>query len=281
MTSLSVEPAPRAAHLPPVGTLRLGLARGALELKQFFREKDYVVFTFSLPAVLLVLLGSIFGQEIGDTGVTKGQLLAAGMIGAGVISTSFTTLGVGICLDREDGTLKRLRGTPMPPAAYFIGKFILVAVCSVAEVVLILAVGTLMFGLDLPSTPGKWWTFAWVFALGLAACTLLGIAVSGLPGSARSAPAVINMPFLALQFVSGVFITPITVLPTLMVTVASVFPVKWICQGFRSVFLPDELAAWEPAGTWELGRTALVLGAWCAVGLALCLLTFRWTGRRR
>jgi ABC-2 type transport system permease protein len=52
-----------------------------------------------------------------------------------------------------------------------------------------------------------------------------------------------------------------------------------MAQGLRSVFLPDALAASEPAGSWELGRVALVLTAWCLVGLLLCVRTFRWQDR--
>jgi ABC-2 type transport system permease protein len=52
-----------------------------------------------------------------------------------------------------------------------------------------------------------------------------------------------------------------------------------MAQGLRSVFLPDALQAQEPAGSWELGRVALVLGLWCVVGLALCVRTFRWQDR--
>jgi len=58
--------------------------------------------------------------------------------------------------------------------------------------------------------------------------------------------------------------------------VAAFFPVKWMAQGFRSVFLPDSMAMFEPAGSWELERVALVLAAWCVIGLVLCLRTFRW-----
>ena len=46
------------------------------------------------------------------------------------------------------------------------------------------------------------------------------------------------------------------------------------------MFLPDSMQVYEMAGSWELGKVALVLGAWCVVGLALCLLTFRWSNRR-
>ena len=62
-----------------------------------------------------------------------------------------------------------------------------------------------------------------------------------------------------------------------MQQIAALFPLKWLCQGMRSVFLPDSFASQEAAGSWELGRIALVLGAWCVGGLLLCLATFRWS----
>ncbi|KAA9150564.1 ABC transporter permease [Amycolatopsis acidicola] len=266
------------AALP--GTFTIGLARGSAELREFFRTKEAVVFTFALPAVLMVLLGSIFGGNYDSTGVTAGQVFAAGMIGSGIVSTSFVSMGNQIALDREDGTLKRLHGTPIPATAYFVGKIILVAVTSVAEVVLLLLVAMLLFGLKLPSGAANWFTFFWVFVLGIASSALLGIAISALARSVTGATAIMQLVYLTLQFISGVFVTPITTLPHVMVQVASFFPVKWICQGFRSVFLPDSMAAYEMAGQWELGKVALVLGAWVVAGLLLCRLTFRWSNNR-
>lgn len=258
--------------LPSAATI--GLARGRVELREFFRRKEMVIFTFSLPAVLLLLLGSI------EHGQYTGQLLTAGMIGAGVVSTSFVSVGIGIALDREDGTLKRLRGTPMPAVAYFTGKLVLVLVSSIAEVVLLLLVGTLVFHVQLPGTASGWLTLVWVFLLGVTGCALLGIAASSLTRSARSAPAVLNLVFIVLEFISGIFVVPITTLPGWMVRLASVFPVKWLAQGFRSVFLPGNLSVLEAAGQWEHARTAIILGAWCLAGLVLCLVSFRWTNRR-
>ncbi len=259
-------------------TLTIGLARGGVELRQFFRAKEQVVFTFTFPAIILVLLGSIFDQQY-QNGVTAGQVFAASMIAAGVVATSFNNLGINVALNREDGTLKRLRGTPMPPAAYFIGKIILVAVASLAEVVLMLAVGMLLFGVKLPSEADRWFTFLWVFVLSVVACSLLGIAISSIAGSAQSAAAVTNVPYIALQFMSGVYI-PIDGVPEWMRDIGSLFPIKWAAQGFRSVFLPDSMMVREAAGSWELGKTALVLGGWCVLGLVLCLLTFRWTNKK-
>ncbi len=268
MTAATAVALPRAVPL--------GLARGGLELRRFLRNREAVVFTFSLPTVLLVLLGSVFGGQYEAAGVTSSQVLAAGMIAAGIMSTTFVSLGTDIAGDRDDGTLKRLRGTPVPPAAYFLGKIVLVAVTTVAQIAIMLTVAVLLFDLSLPATAADWLTFGWVFALGVVACSLLGIAISSLARNARAATALTQLPYLALQFVSGVFVNPLTALPAGLVVAASFFPVKWMAQGFRSVFLPDSMAVLEPAGSWELGRVALVLGAWCAIGLVLCLTTFRW-----
>jgi ABC-2 type transport system permease protein len=266
----------REAGLP--GVWRLGAARGGIEVKEFFRDKMAVAFIFGLPSILLVLLGSIFGSQAAAQDVTVGQLFTAGMIAGGIMSTSFQYLAIAIATERENGMLKRLSGTPMPRPAYFTGKVVQVVVCTVAETVLLMAVGMLFYHLHLPTEPARWWTFAWVFVLGTAACSLLGIAASSVPRSASSAMPVITLPFTVLQFISGVYV-PFTVVPDWMRAVASLFPLKWMAQGMRSVFLPEQAAALEPAGSWEHGLTALVLVAWIAAGLVLCAKTFRWQSR--
>jgi ABC-2 type transport system permease protein len=86
---------------------------------------------------------------------------------------------------------------------------------------------------------------------------------------------VILPPILILQFISGVFLS-FSQLPEFLQNFASVFPVKWIAQGFRSVFYPDALKVAEMGGEWNLDQIALVLGAWAIVGLFVTLLTFRW-----
>ena len=258
---------------------RLGLARGGVEVKAFFRDKMAVAFIFGLPSILLVLLGSIFGGQAAAHGVTVGQLFTAGMLAGGIMATSFQYLGIGIATERENRMLMRLAGTPMPPAAYFMGKVVQVLVCTVAETVLLMAVGVGFYHLHLPTSPGQWWTFAWVFVLGTAACSLLGIAASSLPRSAASAAPVISLPFTVLQFISGVYV-PFNDVPGWMRDVASFFPLKWMGQGMRSVFLPERAAALEPAHTWEHGRVALVLAVWIVAGLILCARTFRWQSRR-
>jgi ABC-2 type transport system permease protein len=259
----------------PASALRLGFGRAGLELKSFFRRREAVVFTFALPVILLVIFGSIFHGTVPHTHVSFRQYFAAGIIASGIMSTTFVNLGVTIALERDDGTLKRLAGTPLPKAAYFAGKGISALVITLLEVAILLAIAVGLYGLKLPTTPGRWITFCWVFVLGVATCTMLGIAVSSVPRSSRSATAVLNLPYLVLQFISGVYF-PFSSLPKGMQEVAAVFPLKWMCQGLRSVFLPNSLLVQEPAHSWEHGRIALVLGAWLVGSLILCVRTFRW-----
>jgi len=256
-------------------TVRLGLRRGLLELKSFFRSKEAVVFTFAFPIMLLLLFGSIFGGTIDGTDVSYKQVLVAGVMASGIMSVTFSSLATSIAIERHDGTLKRLAGTPMPKGAYFIGKVVLTFVCALAETALMLAISVPLFGLRLPADAAKWGIFAGVFLLGVVSCSLIGIAYGTLPRTAKSAPAIVNPPFVVLQFISGVWVLE-SQLPEGLRMVAALFPLKWMAQGFRSVFLPDAFAAVEPAGSWQTPLTFAVLAAWCVGGFVLCLLTFRW-----
>jgi ABC-2 type transport system permease protein len=58
---------------------------------------------------------------------------------------------------------------------------------------------------------------------------------------------------------------------------AALFPLKWLTQGMRSVFLPADFATQEVAGDWEIGKTALILIIWLILGLLVSIKTFKWS----
>jgi ABC-2 type transport system permease protein len=261
--------------------LRLGLVRAGVELRQFARERDAVVFVFAYPILLLAVFATVFG---GDTQGADGvqvdfaRYFLPGMIATGVMLTSFQTLAISIAVERDDGTLRRLRATPLPATSYFLGKVLLTLATSLVQTAALLAVAALAYDVPLPTDAGRWATFAWVFVLGTATGTVCGVAFSSLPRSGRSASAVVTPVVLLLQFVSGVFFA-FYALPGWLQTVASLFPLKWLAQGMRSVFLPADMAALEVGGSWQHGATAAVLGAWLVAALVVGVRTFRW--RRR
>jgi ABC-2 type transport system permease protein len=268
--------------LPAGRSIRLGVSRIGYEIKAYFRQGDTVFFTFLFPVVMLTIFAVAFSAQgkmgvhpDGTGGITVAAYYLPGMVAAGVLLSGLQNLAVDIAGEKSDGTLKRLGGTPLPPLSYFIGKFGQVFVTGVLQAALLLAVARLGFNVALPTDAGSWLTFAWVFVLGIATSAVLGIALSGLPRSGKSATAVIIPIVLVLQFISGVYLQ-FTMLPVWLQNVASVFPLKWMAQGMRAVFLPSEFAAAEQGGSWNLGWVAIALTLWLVVGLMLCRFTFRW-----
>lgn len=261
--------------------LALGIHRARYEIRAYFRSPDQVFFTFLFPVFMLALFSTIFsgmtqfGPGVPDT--TAVQYYLPGMLAAGLLLSGTQNLASDIAVERFDGTLKRLGGTPLPAISYFIGKFGQVLVTALLQGAAVLVTGALL-GATLPSEPEKWLTFAWVFLLGLATCALLGIALSAVPRSGKSATAVVLPIVLVLQFISGVYIA-FTLIPEWLQSVASVFPLKWMAQGMRSVFLPDDFHVLETGGEWNLGGVAIALVAWLVVGLVITRLTFRWNRR--
>jgi ABC-2 type transport system permease protein len=145
----------------------------------------------------------------------------------------------------------------------------------VIQILLLLGFGIAFFGLDMPTDAGKWLTFTWLVLLGSACSTALGIAFSIVPKSGRGASAVVSPIVIILQFFSGVFFV-FTQLPSWMQQVAAIFPLKWLTQGMRSVFLPDSFAAQEVAKSWELQTTFLVLLVWLIIGIFFSVRKFKW-----
>jgi len=255
-------------------TLRIGVLRSFLEVKQFMRQRESVVFTLFFPVILLFIFGTVFKDTIAP-GVTFSQYFVAGMIASGLVNTGFQQLAITIPMERDNGTLKRLRGTPMSVSSYFIGKALLVTILMIVQTILLLFFGSVVFDLNLPTDPMLWWNFTWLVILGSACSTVLGIAFSVVPKSGRGASAVVSPIVIILQFFSGVFFV-FTSLPVWMQQFAALFPLKWLTQGMRSVFLPADFATQEVAGDWEIGKTALILIIWLILGLLVSIKTFKW-----
>jgi ABC-2 type transport system permease protein len=263
----------RVGHGPRYAA-RIGWERGKLETREFFRQRESVVFTLLFPVILLLFFTQIVSYPI-QGGLTFSQYFVPGVLAVGLFGASFQTLAIQISIEREKGILKRLEGTPMPPSAYFIGKIIMIFAVVILETVVLLGVSAALGKVKLPSDGGKYLTWLWVTVLGVAAGSVLGMAFSSIARSGKAAPAVVTPVALVLQFISGVFFV-FTQAPGWLQTAASIFPLRWIAQGYRSVFLPDSYAQQEAAHSWEHGRTALILAAWAVGGLLLTIRTFRW-----
>jgi ABC-2 type transport system permease protein len=265
-------------RLPAGRTLRLGASRIGYEVKTYFRQADSVFFTFLFPVLMLGIFATAFSEtSFGpqNEAISSAAFYLPGMIAAGILLSGLQNLGVDIANERSDGTLKRFAGTPLPVTSYFIGKLGQVFVTALAQAALLLLMARFAFGVELPTEAGSWFTFAWVFVLGVTTSAVLGIAISAVPRSGKSAAAVIIPVAIVLQFISGVYLG-FAMLPEWLQNVASAFPLKWMAQGMREVFLPASFEMIEPGESWNLPGVAIATALWLVLGLIACRLTFRW-----
>ncbi len=269
--------------LPRGRALRIGALRVAYEVRCYFRQPDTLFFTFLFPVLMLAIFATAFSsQDFGppDAPISAASYYLPGMLAAGILLSGLQNLGVDIAVERSDGTLKRYAGSPMPIGSYFMGKMGQVAVTATLQAAVLMLLAWAVWKVDLPTTPQAWATFAWVFVLGVSCSAVLGIAVSALPRSGKSAQSVIVPIALVLQFISGVYIS-FNILPDWLQQLASVFPLRWTAAGMRAVFLPDSFESAEPGGTWGLPMVAIVCVVWLVAGLVVCALTFRWNPKDR
>ncbi len=281
-TTTTTTAAPRTSGRDHRGIFALGLRRILFEIKLYFRAGDQVFFSFIFPVMMYAIFATVFssmgdfgGGPNGEGAITAAEYYLPGLIAGAILVSGMQTLGIDIATEKGDGTLKRLGGTPLSPLSYFLGKIGLVVLTSLLQIAMLLALARFAFDVELPSTASAWLTASWVYVLGILCCAVLGVAVSALPRSGKSAAAVIIPIVLIPQFISGIYVQ-FTMLPEWLQNVANLLPLAWIARGMRAAFLPEAFATVETGGAWNLGIAAFVIGGWCLLGFVTARLTFRW-----
>ena len=230
------------------------------ERRLFWRNPSAAFFNFLLPLVFLLLFASVFADDQEQL-----EVLIPGIAGMSIMATTFTALAFNITYLREQGVLKRVRGTPLPPVSYFGGLLASSVANAAVQVVLVVVIGNLLYGVDWPREPGSLVAFS---ALGVITFGALGIAFSHAIPNFDSAPAYINAIFLPLMFISGVFYSADS-LPAALEAVAQVLPLKHVVDGLAGGIVSGEGLAGNLTA-------AGVLAAWAAVGVAGAVRFFRW-----
>ncbi|KKM46146.1 ABC transporter permease [Rathayibacter toxicus] len=245
-----------------------GITRSRAELIAYFRNGMAVVFSFLLPIALMLIFGTLFSGNVPGTTVPISQIIVAGTIGTSILTSGMTATSFAVASDRQFGTLKRLATTPYTPLSYLICRALYVVLLAIVQIAIIVIIGTVFFGVSLPSDAERWGVLVAVVLLGLLCSTFLGLTIGALVRSVDTAAAIVSFPVMLLQFVSGVFYS-FTALPIGLQIVGQLFPLKWIAQGLRFSLLPDSLQVAEVGGQWNLPLVFAVIGAWTvAVAIA-------------
>jgi ABC-2 type transport system permease protein len=257
--------------------------------KIFWRTPVAAFFTIAFPLMFLVLFTAIFGNdEISSLGVTTAQFYAPALAVFGAASATYTNLAVTTAIARDEGILKKIRGTPLPPWAYIAGRVGSAVFIALIAVVIMMGVGVIVYGVEVI---GSTLVAALVtFVAGAAAFAALGLMVAALVPNGDSSPAVANATLLPLAFVSDVFIVTEDS-PGWMEALGNFFPLKHFAAAFGDAFNPTLTGsgfAWSGSGNeYAIGLHLAVIAAWGVGAAVVAVRYFKWepqghrTGRRK
>jgi ABC-2 type transport system permease protein len=240
------------------------------QLVTFWRIPVAVFFTIGLPLVMLVLFNALFGNstiETAEGSWSSKQFYTGSLAAFTAVSATYTNLANMVPIRRDEGVLKRWRGTPLPTWMYLSGFIFSAVVIAFVGVTLMLTLGVVAYDLEieLAKMPAAFVTFV----VGVSTFAALGMALASLVKSASSAAAAANATILPLAFVSNVFI-PIDDAPRWVEIVGDIFPLKPFVEAFQDCFTPFVEA---PAFNWS---SLAFVAAWGVLGLIVALRKFTW-----
>lgn len=239
-------------------------AQYRLERRMFWRNPSAAFFNFVLPLLFLFLIGAILSGNQDQLDV-----LVPGIAGMSVLSTTFSALAMNLTYLREQGVLKRMRGTPLPAGSY-LGALAANAVTNAAiQVAIVVVAGRVFFGTGWPEDYVELVVFV---AAGVACLAALGVAYSHLIPNFDSAPAFVNIVFLPVVFVSGVFFDADGA-PAILRDIGRALPLTHVIDGLSGALVTGASLA-DNAGSLA------VIALWGLGGAVLAVRGFSWDARR-
>jgi ABC-2 type transport system permease protein len=230
----------------------------------FWRNPSAAFFNFVLPLLFLVLFGAIFAGSQKDLDV-----IVPGIAGMSVMTTTFVALAMNMVFLREQGVLKRLRGTPLPSGAYLAGLAAHAVTNTAIQLSFVIGVGALLFGVGLPD---DWFMLAVFVAAGVVAFAALGVALSHAIPNFDSAPAYVNAIFLPVVVLSGVFYDADHA-PIFLRDIAQALPLTHLIDGLSAAMVTGAPFA-------DHLPDLVVIALWGVLGVVLAIRGFSWEARR-
>lgn len=208
----SATPSAVAAH----SSLRSYLLEAKYEFLRLLRTPSFALPSLLFPPLFYLLFGVLINKSNGDA---ARYLLATygvfGVMGAGLFA-----FGVTVALEREQGFLIYKRALPMPPGAYLFAKMAMAMLFAMMISLLLAMLAATAGGVELRLSQ---WLLLWaVNVVGVLPFAALGLYIGSLIGG-QGAPAVVNILYLPMAFLSGLWL-PLKMLPDWLEVIAPVWP---------------------------------------------------------
>ena len=164
-----------------------------LQLRLFMRRPAALVFVIAMPLIMFIVLTVLFGNNlIPGTQVTTAQFYAPALAVFGAVQACYTYLAISTATARDQGVLKHIRGTPMPPFVYIVERLVAVSVVAIISVMIVMAFGALFFGVTI--YPEKLPMAALSLIVGCMSFAALGMLVCAVAKPSETTQAVVVAP---------------------------------------------------------------------------------------
>lgn len=234
-------------------TRRMFVAQLRTEQRIFWRNLSTMFFTFVLPLVLLVMI--TFGSGDRDA--------LAVVVALAVLSTSFQGLAMQLSMHRDQGVLKGLMTTPLPPVVFVAAKIASLLLVVALETIVVVVVGTAFTDAPVPQQP---LVLALFLVLGTFAFAALAFAVASVIPNGDSAPAIVNAAYLGL-ILATFALTQVDAIAEGAEWLQAVLPLAPLFESIHD--------AWLGTAS-DYGLAAIVLVAWGVAATAWTVRRFRW-----
>ena len=261
--------------------------------KAFWRNPASAFFTFAFPLMFLVIFTALLGsgevqfEEVPVPGrglvplvLEQATYFVSAMAAFGVISATYTNIAITVSFQRDQGILKRLRGTPLPSWSYLFARVLHSMLVAAILVVITLAFGKIAYGTDLP-TGQPLLEFLVTLLVGSLSFAALALALTAVIPNADASPPIVNATILPLLFVSGIFIPLTDQAPAWITTVGDIFPVKHFADAMRAGYLGNVTLQGTDVRAFPFDWSDLaVIAAWGVLGLIMATRFFSWEPRK-
>ncbi len=257
-----------------MSSLRLLVRQVRYTNRAFWRNPAAAFFTFAFPLMFLVIFTALLGRgtvPVGAIRIEQSRYYVSAMSAFSVVTACYTNIALTVAYHRDEGLLKRIRGTPLPGWIYLVGRIVHAMAIAVLLVALTVGFGAVAYGAEIPTGEGLVRS-ALVVLVGGASFAALALATTALVPNADAGPAVVNAIVLPLMFLSGVFIPFGDNAPAWVRTVAAVFPVRHFTDAMRAASYGFPFPF-----RWT---DVLAVAGWGLAGLVLAVRCFSWHPRR-
>ena len=211
-------------QLSTTKTLRIYTLEAKNELLKSLRMPAFAIPALIFPLMFYVFFGIIFNRG-GMQGQMPSYLMATYGV-FGIIGPALFSFGVGIAVEKDQGWFALKQISPMPFSAYFFAR-IVASLAFATIIILSLFVIAGSFG-NVVLHYNEWLATLLLLLIGTSPFCAMGLWL-GLSLKAQAAPAVVNLIYLPMAFLSGLWI-PIQFFPDLMHTAAHIFPSFHLAQ---------------------------------------------------